>query len=149
MSTGDLIWLTRPAHDRLQAELAELLAHIGTEDEDPVLATRRREGRIRELRELLHRAVVGEAPPDDGVAEPGMVLTVRFDDEQTETFLLGARDGADADGLETYSPDSPLGTALRGARQGENRTYVVPSGQTIGVTLLRAVPYGRHTTGRA
>ncbi|WP_009949925.1 GreA/GreB family elongation factor [Saccharopolyspora erythraea] len=85
-----------------------------------------RRARIREIQELLHDAVVGEAPPDDGVAEPGMVLTVRFDDGETETFLLGARVGADLNGLAVYSPESPLGAAQPGARQGEQRAYSLP-----------------------
>lgn len=89
--------------------------------------------------------MVGETPPDDGIAEPGMVLTVRFDDaRETLTFLLGVREATD--GLQVYSPDSPLGTALYGAREREQRTFTVPNGATVRVTLLRAVPYGRHTT---
>lgn len=70
-----------------------------------------------------------------------MLLTVRFDDGETETFLLGTREGADADGLTVYSPEPPLGASLTGARQGEQRTYDVPNGGTVRVTLLRAVPH--------
>ena len=40
---------------------------------------------------MLVDAVVGEDPPNDGVAEPGMVVTVRFGgSDEVETFLLGA-----------------------------------------------------------
>lgn len=141
------VWLTREASDRLRNELAQLRSPEGVVEGDPddLLRQRRRQQRIRELEERLHHAVVGEAPPDDGIAEPGMVLTVRFDGEQeTETFLLGMRDGGGQDELEVYSPDSPLGTALIGARQGERRSYVVRSGATVRVTLVRAVPFGRH-----
>ncbi|MBW4716792.1 GreA/GreB family elongation factor [Saccharothrix obliqua] len=142
------IWLTPQAHDRLQAELAELLAlPAPREDEaEPAVLTRRqRDLRIREVRELLAKAIVGEDPPDDGVAEPGMVLTVRFDDtDETETFLLGVRDVEHGD-LEVYSPGSPLGTALSGARPGDQRSYPLPNGNTMRVTLLKAVPYGHHS----
>ncbi|WP_406690253.1 GreA/GreB family elongation factor [Saccharopolyspora sp. ID03-671] len=144
MTTTQGRWMTQQVHDRLRAELAELLnrrsaADIDTES-DPLVDEGHRRARIREIRDLLSNAVVGEPPPDDGVAEPGMLLTVRFDDGETETFLLGTRDGADADGLTVYSPESPLGAALTGARQGEERTYDVPGG-TVRVTLLRAVPH--------
>src|SRR5690606_18317043 len=149
MTDSDTVWLTAGAFDRLRHELAELRRQgdcgSGAEafdGDDRALHTSRVRSRVRELEALLHRAVVGEAPPDDGVAEPGMVLTVRFDDDEaTETFLLGVRDGAGGDGLETYSPDSPLGRALTGAVQGEERTYTVPSGRTVRVRLVRAVPY--------
>ncbi|MEV0676463.1 GreA/GreB family elongation factor [Actinosynnema sp. NPDC050436] len=148
-------WLTPEAHARLRAELAALLALPAPRaDDDLVTTTRRqREVRIREVRDLLARAVVGEDPPDDGVAEPGMVLTVRYDDTgEVETFLLGVRDTeagpADREGagLEVYSPGSPLGTALDGARRGERRSYQVPSGAVVRVTLVDAVPYSRRLT---
>ena len=101
--------------------------------------------RIHRIHDLLVNAVVGEDPPDDGIAEPGMVLTIRYDDTgETETFLLGAR-GAEHDAMEVYSNESPLGAAIAGARPGERRTYALPSGATSAVTLLEAVPYGIHT----
>lgn len=146
-STTPRVWLSPQAHHRLRDELAALLASPRTseENDDHGFTSRRdREVRIRQINDLLTHAVVGEDPPDDGVAEPGMVLTVRYDDaDDTETFLLGARAAEHGD-IEVYSPDSPLGTALTGARRGERRTYRVPDGSTIGVTLLDAVPYGRH-----
>lgn len=146
MTSTDRVWLTPQAHSRLQAELAALLtpdhpsASVGQDDE---FTTRQsRQTRIRQLQDLLNNAVVGQDPPDDGIAEPGMVLTVRYDDTgETETFLLGVR-GAEHGDLEVYSPQSPLGAALTGARQGEQRTYQVPTGATVRVTLLEAVPYG-------
>nr|WP_243869298.1 GreA/GreB family elongation factor [Amycolatopsis granulosa] len=141
------VWLTEEAHARLRGELGELRVadEASGDDQDRILQLRRRQARTRELEDLLRRAVVGRIPPDDGVAEPGMVLTVRFDGEEvTETFLLGVRDGAGSDDLEVFSPDSPLGRAVTGARQGESRTYTVPSGATVRVTLVAAVPYGRH-----
>jgi transcription elongation factor GreA len=151
MTSTERVWLTPQAHSRLHAELTALLAsdhasasdgHLGQDDE---LTTRlhTRRARIRQIHDLLNNAVVGEDPPDDGIAEPGMVLTVRYDDtDETETFLLGVR-GAEHGDLEVYSPQSPLGAALTGARQDEQRTYRVPTGTTVRVTLLRAVPYGR------
>ncbi|GAA1213241.1 GreA/GreB family elongation factor [Prauserella alba] len=141
-------WLTAEAFDRLRGELDDLRnrrdddAAEALDGGERALRDRRVQTRIREIEALLHNAVVGRPPPDDGVAEPGMVLTVCFDDDpDTETFLLGVRDGSESDGLAVYSPDSPLGRALTGAVQGDERTYTVPSGQTVVVRLLRAVPY--------
>ncbi|MGH3264590.1 MAG: GreA/GreB family elongation factor, partial [Trebonia sp.] len=100
--------------------------------------------RIQRIHELLVNADVGEDPPDDGIAEPGMVLTIRYDDTgDVETFLLGVRDAEYGD-LEVYSIHSPLGAAISGARPGERLTYALPSRATVTVTLLDAVPYSVH-----
>lgn len=148
MTTTERIWMTRQAYRQLQDELAELRSHRGAEvpddladDGDRAARYAARHARIREIQDLLSHAVVDENPPDDGIAEPGMVLTVRFDDTgETETFLLGVRGAEEAD-IDVYSVQSPLGRALLGARPGEQRTYQVPSGAEVPVTLLEAVPY--------
>lgn len=157
-------WLTEEAYDRLKAELDQLIANR------PVIAAeindRREEGdlrenggyhaareeqgqqeaRIRQLQELLNNAKVGEAPTQSGVALPGSVVTVYYDDDEaeTETFLIGTRQEGVTDGdLEVYSPNSPLGAALIGAKERETRTFTVPNGNTVKVTLKKAEPY--HT----
>ncbi len=154
------IWLTQEAHDRLSRELDELIANR------PALAReindRRQEGDLREnggyqaareeqgrqearilqLQELLRNAQVGAAPANDGVAEPGMVVTVRYDgDEETETFLIGSREESATTDLDVYSAASPLGKALTGAREGETVSYQTPTGKTVQVTLISAKPF--------
>lgn len=80
----------------------------------------------------------------DCIAEPGMVLTIRYDGMgETETFLLGRR-GAEGADLTVYSMASPLGHAIAGARPGERRVYCIPDGTRLLVTLLKAEPYGSH-----
>ncbi len=149
MTTSKSIWMSPQAHDRLQHELTTLRELISSEaaqdsDENQVAIQRARQARIQHIHDLLLNAVVGDAPPDDGVAEPGMVLTVRFDETgDTETFLLGVR-GAEYADIEVYSVQSPLGEAIVGARPGERRNYQVPSGALVPVTLIAAVPYGLH-----
>lgn len=139
------VWMTPQTKERLLAELAELSApHAGSDSTD-IDEQQARQARIHQIHELLSVAVVGQDPPDDGVAEPGMVLTVRYSDGDTETFLLGVRDD-DQIGMEVYSSQSPLGKAITGARPGEERSYQVPSGASVTVTLLDAVPYGLHQT---
>ncbi|MBO0840396.1 MAG: transcription elongation factor GreA [Sciscionella sp.] len=160
MSETTVTWLTQEAHDRLKNELDELIenrpamaAKINASREEGDLkenggyhAAREEQGqqeaRIRQLQELLRSAKVGEAPDHAGVAEPGMVLTVRYDgDNDTEKFLLATREeGAHGD-IETYSPSSPLGAALLGAKDGETREYELPNGKSMKVTLIKAVPY--------
>ncbi len=141
-------WLTPGTHDRLTAELAVLTgtadAATGEAHGFPVIEDKdAREARVNRIQDILRDAVIGEAPPDDGVAEPGMVVTVRYGtDPDPETFLLGVRDRADSDGVPVCSPESPLGRALIGAVQGEERTYTAPNGRTLSVSLVRAVPYG-------
>ncbi|MBS9534038.1 GreA/GreB family elongation factor [Mycobacterium sp. M1] len=142
MTEPNGVWMTQDARDRLEAELAELRTAPEPDEYDERQA---RQARVHQIHELLASAVVGEDPPDDGVAEPGMVLTVRYDDGgDTETFLLGVRD--DHGDLEVYSSESPLGRAIVGAKPGEQRSYQVPSGATVAVTLVDAVPYGVHQT---
>lgn len=141
------VWMTPHARTALEAELAELLTvpRSGTDRTgDVVDAWLARKQRIRDIHELLSRSVRTEAPPDDGVAEPGMVLTVRFDDsDETETFLLGTL-GTTDDELDVYTAASPLGSALLGATPGSRRSYRLPTGSTASVTLLAAVPFGLH-----
>jgi transcription elongation factor GreA len=156
MTTAQRVWITQQAHDRLQHELVALRRLIAGEatddaeaDENSVAIQRARQARIQQIHDVLLDAVVGEDPPDDGIAEPGMVLTVRYDETgETEIFLLGVR-GAEYGDMEVYSVQSPLGTALLGAQPGERRSYQVPSGATVPVTLVKAVPYGLHANQSA
>jgi len=149
VTTSQRVWISPQAYERLQRELVTLrelcAAGAGGTDENALAVHRGWQTRIQQIHELIINAVVGEDPPDDGIAEPGMVLTIRYDDTgDTETFLLGVR-GAEYGELEVYSIQSPLGAAIAGARPGERRTYELQSGARLTVTLLKAVPYGLHT----
>ncbi|SCG60528.1 MULTISPECIES: transcription elongation factor GreA [Micromonospora] len=153
-------WLSQDAHDRLQAELDELIANraviaaeINARREEGDLrenggyhAAReeqgKAEGRILYLKELLRTAQVGEAPTADVVA-PGMVVTIYFDDDEndTETFLLGSREIAATTELTVYSPEAALGQAILGGRPGQACTYTAPSGADIKVTIVSFEPF--------
>ena len=88
MTSTERLWMTCEAHTRLQAELAALRSRPSIEvpddfmdyDDNLVAKYSARQARIRQIQDLLTNAIVGEDPPDDGIAEPGMVLTVRYDD---------------------------------------------------------------------
>ena len=134
MSDTGSTWLTEQGYERVRNELNSLLlAYRSAEYDhnDPQAQERRQwqERRIWQLQELLLTTEVGVQPPDDGVAEPGMVLTVRYADrDDTETCLLANREAHQVhETMKVYSPDSPLGRALLGARQNDTRDYFVPT----------------------
>ena len=153
-------WLSQDAHDRLQAELDELIgarptvaAEINARREEGDLrenggyhAAReeqgKQEGRIQYLKEFLRNAEVGETQTADKVS-PGTVVTIYFDDDQsdTETFLLGSREIASTTDLTVYSPESALGKAILGAGTGQTVTYTAPSGSDIKVTVVSYQPF--------
>jgi transcription elongation factor GreA len=164
MTDTQVTWLTQEAHDKAQEELDQLIANR------PVIAAeindRREEGdlrenggyhaareeqgqqeaKIRQLQDLLNNAKVGEAPTKSGVALPGSVVKVTFQDGESETFLIATRQQGISNGegkLETYSPTSPLGRALIDAKVGDEVSYNLPNGSTMKVTLNSAEPY--HT----
>ncbi|CAJ1581781.1 GreA/GreB family elongation factor [[Mycobacterium] wendilense] len=150
MTTAQRIWLTPAAHEKLREELETLQRwtddNDDSSDQNAEAVRRANQARIQEIHEILGNATVGEEPPNDGVAEPGMVLTIRYEgSDDTEEFLLGTR-GADYGGIEVYSPSSPLGAAINGARVGDVRSYELPNGSSQEVTLLSAVPYGLHSS---
>lgn len=158
------VWLTQEAYDKLTQELEDLKGPVRQDIIARISAARdegdlkenggyhaareeqgKLEGRIRQLEDMLLRAEVGETPPDDGVVEPGMKVTYKFvgdDDDEAETFLLGAREMEDAaGGLKVYSPQSPLGAAIMGASKGDTVAYEAPTGKTLEVVIVDAVPF--------
>jgi transcription elongation factor GreA len=151
MPTTSRVWISPQAHERLHRELDTLRFLFssgiadGDTDENATAVRRAWEIRIQQIHDLLINALVGEDPPNDGIAEPGMVVTIRYDDTgDTDTFLLGI-EGAEYADMAVYSIQSPLGAAIAGASPGERRTYRLPVGATVAVTLLKAVPYGLHS----
>lgn len=159
MSAPDdaVTFLTQDAYDRLSRELDDLIANrpaIAKEINDRrsegdlrenggYHAAReeqgRQEGRILQLQELLRNAKVGEAPVSEGVAGPGMLVEVRFeDDADLEKFLIGSREESETAGVVVYSAASPLGRALTGKHEGETAEYETPTGKTMKVTLVSA-----------
>lgn len=161
-SDQNVVWLTQEAFDKLQEELNNLRGPVRSEVVARISAARdegdlkenggyhaakeeqgKMEARIRQLEDMLLRAEVGEIPPDDGIVEPGMLVTTRFvGDSEVETFLLGAREMEDTiAGLQVFSPQSPLGTAITGSTKGDTVTYEAPNGKKLQVEIIDAVPY--------
>ena len=76
------------------------------------------------------------APADTDRARAGTVVTIKFEgDDDEETFLLGSRE-EQIDGLQIYSPSSPLGVAVQGHGAGDVVTYQTPRGATMQVTVV-------------
>ena len=155
------VWLTQEAHDRLKAELDQLVANrpviakeINDRREEGDLkenggyhAAREEQGkqesRIRQLTDLLRKARVGEAPTTATNAALGTVITIAFDgdEDDTEKFLLGSREIAGSTELSVYSPESALGSAIVGAAPGSTVTYTAPNGRPISVKVLAVEPF--------
>ena len=160
-SDAPVTFLTQDAYDRLAAEL-ERLSTTGREEIAKRIEAAREEGdlkenggyhaakdeqgkneaRIRQLRQLLENAAVGDAPEADGTVKAGMVVTVRFPgDTDTEKFLLGHREANAGTDINVYSTTSPLGKAVLGTALGETVAYELPNGKKLTVDVIDAVPY--------
>jgi transcription elongation GreA/GreB family factor len=149
MKTNDAqgIWLTGHEYGRLLGELTALRSRRSIEvpddfmdcDANRIARYSARRARIRAIEDLLARAIVVRDTPGN-TAEPGTIVTVRYEDSgETETFRLG-RYGAKDAGIKVYSTLSPMGRAIAGARPGERRVYKIPDGADLVVTLISAVP---------
>ncbi|WP_448631476.1 transcription elongation factor GreA [Cellulomonas soli] len=151
-------WLTQEAYDRLTAELARLEGEGRAEITARIAAARdegdlkenggyhaareeqaKQEARIRELQAKLRNVQIG-TPPDDGVVEPGMVVTAEVAGDEM-VFLLGSREIAGSADIEVFSPTSPLGAAINGSTVGDSVSYTAPNGREIPVVVRAATPF--------
>jgi transcription elongation factor GreA len=83
------------------------------------------EARIRQLKDMLKRAVVVEGTAGDVVA-PGTVVEVRMEgDNDTTSYLVGSIEERH-DTYDVLSTGSPLGQALLGHGPGEVVSYEGP-----------------------
>ncbi|MFF4956782.1 transcription elongation factor GreA [Streptomyces sp. NPDC001222] len=160
-TSENVTWLTQEAYNQLKAELEYLSGPARTEIAAKIAAAReegdlrenggyhaakeeqgKQELRVRQLTQLLENAKVGEAPAADGAVAPGMVVTIAFDGDEDDTlsFLLASREYASSD-IETYSPQSPLGTGVIGKKVGDDAEYELPNGKKAMVKILKAEPY--------
>ncbi len=156
--TTQATWLTQEAYDRLKAELTRLEGEGRTEIASRIAAARdegdlkenggyhaareeqaKQEARIRELQAKLRNVQIG-TPPDDGVVEPGMVVTAVVAGDSM-VFLLGSREIAGSADIDVFSPTSPLGAAIHGRTVGDTVSYTAPNGKEIPVEIKDAKPF--------
>ncbi len=157
-------WLSQEAFERLHAEYEHLSGAGRTAIAKRIEAAReegdlkenggyhaakeeqgKMEARIRQLRQLLETAQVGEAPAADGTVKAGMVVAATFvggaADGETVRFLLGSREQAGDVDIEVYSAGSPLGSAVLGQQVGSQASYKLPNGSTLTVRVDDAQPF--------
>jgi transcription elongation factor GreA len=146
MSDAKKVPLTQEAFDRLKDELAQLegparkkaieeiataRAHGDLSENAEYHAAKDQQGmqeaRVRQIRQMLEDAEIIQTG-DDGVARPGMLVTIKTDGDDPETYLLGTREekGGSHDVL---TPESPLGQAVIGRSAGESVVAQIPSGE--------------------
>jgi transcription elongation factor GreA len=158
-------WLTEEAHVRLRATLEELRGPVRQEIVARIEAAREEgdlrenggyhaakeeqgklEARIKQLDALLRTAYSGTTPSGD-VVEQGCVVTVDYGGGDLETFLFANRENATLEQgktelggevVDVYSPESPLGQAIAGAKPGDTVTF---GERRISVTVTEVRPF--------
>jgi len=147
-------WLTQEAYDRLQAELDNLInveraaitkkiqdareegdlkengGYHAAKDQQGII-----EARISRLTQILANSVVGESQESSDTVAQGMVITIELNEKKME-FLLGSAEMAENTDMSVYSPDSPMGIAIIGAKIGESVSYTAPNGKTLTVKIV-------------
>ena len=84
------------------------------------------EARIRKIQRILETAHVAEVE-DSGSVAVGTIATVRDGDgDELEIFVAPSENKHP--GLVLASPSSPLGSALLGAKPGDDVSYEAPGG---------------------
>ena len=145
MSEVSKVELTQLAYDRLKDELAmregeqrqkiveaiaTARAHGDLSENAEYHAAREEQGKneaeIRRIRKKLEDARIIESD-DDATVKPGKLVTLRYEGDDPETYLLGHREENRGD-HEVLTPDSPLGQALIGHRSGDTVTATTPRG---------------------
>ena len=141
--------LSRAAYERLQAEFEDLTTRGRIEVAQKIEAARllgdlsengdyhaakdeqgHMEGRIRHLEYLLESSEIIEGSDDGSIAAGSIVTIVYAGDspDMAERYLIGHMEEKTGD-LDVVSPNSPLGSALLGARQGDTVEYEAPNGK--------------------
>jgi transcription elongation factor GreA len=146
--------VSRAAHERLRAELEQLLTHGRTEIARKIEAARelgdlsengdyhaakeeqgKMEARIGHLQKLLENATIIDDDAGAEVVRTGCVVTIVYEgDDEEERYLIGLIEERHED-LDVISPSSPLGTALLGASVGATVEFEAPTGAQLRVEV--------------
>ncbi|NEG69321.1 GreA/GreB family elongation factor [Bifidobacterium choloepi] len=151
------ILLTQDAYDKLKEELAWREGEYRDEITERIAAARaegdlsenggyqaareeqgKNEGRINELIVKLRNTKILEAPAAGTVGNGSLVTLDLAGNEMV--YVLGSRDIAVATDYDVISPESPIGAAIMGAREGDVVEYATPTGRTMKVTIKEAKP---------
>lgn len=152
-----VVLLTQDAYDKLKEELAYREGEYRDEITQRIAAARaegdlsenggyqaareeqgKNEGRINELIVKLRNAKIMEAPAA-GTVGNGSIVTIDMGGREM-VYVLGSRDIAVATDYDVISPESPIGAAILGAKEGDTVSYKAPNGREISVTITKATP---------
>ena len=147
--------LSKSAHDRLVAELADLSTRGRLDIADKIETARQHgdlkenaeyhaakeekskmEARISQIKGMLEDAIiVDEAGGDRTIVAAGCVVAIRYEgDDDIERYLIGSIEERH-EAYDVISPTSPLGEALLGTAVGAAATYEAPGG-TLRVEVI-------------
>lgn len=157
MAEEKTILLTQEAYNKLKDELAhregeyrdEITERIATARAEGDLSENggyqaareeqgKNEGRINELTVKLRNAKILKAPAA-GTVGNGSIVTLQLAGNDV-VYVLGSRDIAVATKYDVISPESPIGSAIMGAKTGDTVSYHAPNGREITVTVKDAQP---------
>jgi transcription elongation factor GreA len=149
--------LTQETYERLQAELEDLKTRGRIEIAKAIEAARalgdlsengdyhaakdsqgKMEARIRQLEATLKDAqVVDGEVGSDGIVDVGAIVSLRYQgDDDVERYLIGSIEERQ-EGVSVISPDSALGQALRGHKEGDSVEYETPTGARLTVEIIQ------------
>ncbi len=150
-------WLTPAAHQKLSDELEELTTTGRIEISERIAEARSHgdirenadydaakneqglmEARIRKIQHILQTSEVRQAAKGDTVAVGSVVNIRRADGGEMKVFVAPPENKVDSYVLA--SPSSPLGSALLGAKVGDEVAYEAPGG-TFTVTVISIRPF--------
>ncbi|MDA8047115.1 MAG: transcription elongation factor GreA [Actinomycetota bacterium] len=147
--------LSPETYERLQAELDDLKTRGRIEIAKAIEAARalgdlsengdyhaakdtqgKMEARIRQLQATLEDAQVVQGVGSDGIIDVGATVSLRYEgDDEVERFLIGSIEERQ-EGVSVISPESALGQALRGHKQGDRVEYETPTGARLTVEVV-------------
>ena len=152
-----VVLLTQDAYDKLKEELTYREGEYRDEITQRIAAARaegdlsenggyqaareeqgKNEGRINELIVKLRNAKIMEAP-DAGTVGNGSIVTIDMGGREM-VYVLGSRDIAVATDYDVISPESPIGAAILGAKEGDPGSDIAPTGGEMSVTNTMATP---------
>jgi transcription elongation factor GreA len=126
----ELDQLEGPRREHIIGEIARARAHGDLSENAEYHAAREQQGmqeaRVRQLKQMIENAEIVDVE-DDGMVQPGKLVTIRMEGDEPETYLLGLREQKGEH--DVLTPDSPIGRSLLGRSAGEVVTAEVPAGQ--------------------
>jgi transcription elongation factor GreA len=123
---GRIRMAERLKHARELGDIRENAEYDAAKNEQGLM-----EARIRQLERMLRDPEIVEAPADAETVGPGMLVTVRpldDEDDEEETYLIASSAEERAPGVRTVTVTSPLGSAIVGAKEGDEVVYEAPGG---------------------